>query len=76
MGCRYRKSTRYEPGKVTKHYGLADDKIPLRENQAFGVKKEKTADDNVRAALNLWHPFILSTGDIATLARNLFWQGV
>ncbi|GAQ80676.1 hypothetical protein KFL_000590290 [Klebsormidium nitens] len=48
---KYRKSTRYEPGKVVKHYGLADDKVPLRENQAFGMKKEKTADDNVASVI-------------------------
>jgi hypothetical protein len=64
---RYRKSARNEPGKIVKHYGLADDEIPLHENRAFGVKKEKTADDNVSNQFRVERPVVAGGPSISLL---------
>jgi len=41
---KYRKSTIHEPGKIIRHYGLADDEVPGGTDRPFGMKNVSGED--------------------------------
>ncbi|GBG64938.1 hypothetical protein CBR_g48686 [Chara braunii] len=52
---KYRQSVQRQAGKVIRHYGLWDDKLPSNEDMTFGTKFHRSPDDTVFAAVNA-HP--------------------